>query len=257
MHSLINSCLKHDDISALLKFPEELLDSDDKIIISEVKNFRQKYGKNPSLKIFSKKYPELSFATTTDPVSFHYDEALKSKRAERIVSAISDIEIADPHDKQTFIDEAKEVITQLVTDLSVSSDRVESYKQFNRKTYFQKSRINLSFGMPLLDSATGGVQSTDFLVIAGKLGSGKSITSQYLTHKWVQEGYRILYISNEASPIQIFTGIDSIQGGFDPLEVRKASRSEKGFASLNGTKDSIKKAEKWAKKSTKLTPKEH
>jgi replicative DNA helicase len=81
-------------------------------------------------------------------------------------------------------------------------------------------------GIKIIDSAIGGICNGDFLLIVGRLGTGKSTLATWIVQNWWLRGRRILVVSKEMLASDIFSRIDAMIGFFNPLDIR---REEEGI----------------------------
>jgi replicative DNA helicase len=92
------------------------------------------------------------------------------------------------------------------------------YSTFDRERYFRSG--NLKIGIPIIDRVTGGVAKGEFMIVAGRLGTGKSTTVQWIMKRWWEDNKKILLISKEMLPVDVFSRIDGMVGRFNPLRIR-------------------------------------
>jgi replicative DNA helicase len=59
------------------------------------------------------------------------------------------------------------------------------------------------------------------MLVAGRLGTGKSTIVQAITKHFWEQGLKILFVSAEMLPADVFARIDAMIGAFNPLDLRK------------------------------------
>src|SRR5690606_8581098 len=72
----------------------------------------------------------------------------------------------------------------------------------------------------LINRHTGGVGTGDFMLIVGRLGTGKSTVTQWIGKYAWEQGLRVLYVSAEMLAVDVFARIDAMMGKFNPLLLR-------------------------------------
>lgn len=74
----------------------------------------------------------------------------------------------------------------------------------------------LTLGLEGIDSAISFLLPGEFMVLAARLGTGKSIITCYLAARWARFGKKVLVVSCEMLPEQLMHRIYAIFGGFNP-----------------------------------------
>ena len=112
-------------------------------------------------------------------------------------------------------------------------------------TYYENFNINNIYtGYGSLDDIIGGIDLTDFLVIAARPGVGKTAFSLNLIHKFSDLGLTTGLINLEMSIEQIFSRCLTIQTGISLKSIRKnyvqSIEKHKAISNIKSNMDSLK-----------------
>jgi replicative DNA helicase len=143
-----------------------------------------------------------------------YDITLKRKRKEHALAKLTSVIDTIENDDDIPLAE----LDTLMRNLGISDANLDAYSTFDRNRYFRTA--GLKFGLPIIDHATGGISKGDLAIISGRLGTGKSTVEQWLSYLWWLDHKRILYVSNEMLPSDVFSRIDGMVGRFNPRRIR-------------------------------------
>lgn len=222
MNELITACLDVRDITPLVDFPSLLLSKPEHEICDWVFDYVRKFEEPPSVARLQAQFP--FFLPIRDdtrlPLRDILEITLKQKRIEYTRLMLNDIDT----EMTERGDIPEEKVSELVQMLGQTDGSLSKYSTFDRALYFRKSRLKI--GLPIIDRAIGGLANGDYMLIAGRLGVGKSTIAQWLTHNWWAQGYRILYVSKEMLAADVFARIDGIEGSFNPLLLRSSEPEE-------------------------------
>jgi replicative DNA helicase len=142
---------------------------------------------------------------------------------------------------EIFLDKAKD-LAQIVPSSNISKfsqmqSRIDSYRE--RKE--QGIQIGIPFGIPKLDELTLGLQSHQYVTIAGFTGVGKSTLGMVLSVHHYLEGANPMIISLEMDEEEIYRKLDAIAVGIKQHAIKEMTLSP----------NEMKKWEKWADRAEK------
>lgn len=222
MNQLITNCLMEKDVSPLIEFPQELMLKFEQKMVAWILEYKASYGKAPSISRMQKAFPHfvpISYADGMDlpPLGDIADQTRARKLRAYWLNSLNNAIMSLTEEEEEL---PIEMIDQLQLVTSVASG-ISSFSTFDREKYFRHGILNV--GLRLIDKATGGLGKGEMMVVAGRLGSGKTFTSLFFALEWWKQGKRVLFISNEMLPADIFARLDGIFGGFSPLFLRSAS----------------------------------
>lgn len=235
MIDLITASIVEQNDAYLIQFPQELLDDTEKDLVDFTFKFYARYGTLPDLADLSKKFSwfvPFVWSTTRPPLLKIYDEAIERKLmiyTRRLMSEIS----SEMTDSGT-VNLPKFAEIQRIHCLSEGMD---TYTTFDRETYFRRSRFNFPFSV--LNSAMGGMADGDYMLVIGRLGTGKSMLTQYAAKSFFEQGLRVLYTSGEMPSADVFSRIDGMVANFNPRQFREG-RSVQAEADVELVKTTIK-----------------
>lgn len=163
-----------------------------------------KYRAAPSAAAIRQKHPDFLYDVATDPLEYVMDEftkALKRRKAiesgRRLMTAIDNQELV-PQIDEIFLEEARYLAQLLpspkVAHYSKMFDRIDDYK---KSVDAGETPMGITFGIPAIDDQTYGIQSHEFVVIAGWQGLGKSTLGQHMLYSAYLEGKTAMIISLE------------------------------------------------------------
>lgn len=224
MNEMITTCLNEKNVAPLIDFPKFLMSEFETEICSWIFEYVHKHKESPSTHRLQTQFP--FFLPIVDdpplPISDVVEMTLTKKRVEFTQRRLSEISAAIDETRNIDIDQ----LNGLMQALSQSSGDLSRYSTFDRSLYFRKSRLKIGF--PLIDRAIGGIANGDYMLIAGRLGTGKSTLAQWIAERWWSDGRRVLYISKEMLAADVFSRIDGIVGTFNPLRLRMSDPEDIG-----------------------------
>lgn len=163
-----------------------------------------KYRAVPSTNVIRTAHPEFGFDVVTDPLDYIFDEfvkGLKRRKAiesgRRLMQAIDNPEFVATID-EIFLEEARH-LTQLLPSPKVAyySKMFERIDDYKASVDAGETPMGITFGVPVFDEATYGIQSHEFVVVAGWQGLGKSTLAQHMLYNAYLEGKTAMIISLE------------------------------------------------------------
>lgn len=223
MNELVTSALAAGDVTSLIEFPSFLMNEFEQQVITFIAKYVKTYGSIPSVERVRKEFPHFIPLQSDPPLPLLdlVDLTLKRKRVEFASSKLGDV-LMEMRDEG---DVPMSKITDIIASLNATNGELARYSSFSRELYFRTGR-NLKLGFPIIDRLIGGFFNGDYFLVAGRLGAGKSTVLQVIAHKWWEEGRKVLYISKEMLPVDVFSRIDGMVGKFNPIRIRNSSKSE-------------------------------
>ena len=227
MNELVTRSLEEKETRYLAQFPAELLDEGELEIITSILSFYREYGATPSVKMVMEEHEHFlpfrfsasSWEAEPPPIKVVYDQTVERR--------IIEIATRRLHDAESIIERESRVPLEILAEIErihTLSLGVSRYSTFDRDLYFRRSTMNLPF--KIIDTNMGGISKGDYMLIIGRLGTGKSTIAQYIAKEIWLEGRRILFISAEMLSLDVFSRIDAMVGKFNPLELRLGKTTE-------------------------------
>lgn len=223
MNNLFSAAIDRKDTGVISLFPKELMTTAEEAITSWVIDYCKRHSAFPTKERFQKQFPAyVLFKPPADPITDILEQEITLRKNDTVIRIIAEME-NDIREKG----EVKEAtVAKLNKIMAASSGGLEKYSTFDRESYFRASDGGVTLGLPVIDRAMGGVRRGDFTLIVGRLGAGKTTLLQWIIHRWWQNKRRILFVSNEMLPRDIFARFDGLTGNFNPLMLREAIVSE-------------------------------
>ncbi len=222
MNELLTRSIEEGEVGYLSEMPRELMTERETETVSFVLDYTRKHGKTPSLHLIMEtfetfipfKFSASVFESEAPPLSRVFEEAIQNKllrATERKLRVV----------KETMADSGIVPLEELaeIEKLHTLTLGVSRYSTFDRDLYFRRLAMNIPF--KLINAHIGGISNGDFMLIIGRLGTGKSTIAQHIAKAIWLEGKRILFISAEMLGLDVFSRIDAMVGRFNPLELRK------------------------------------
>lgn len=222
MNDLVTRSIEEGNVSFLAEFPDELLDEDEKEVIGFVLKYTRRFEKVPSIKKLMKKFDWFvpfifepsEWEPEPQPLGDLFEEVVKEKLLKVSTKLLRDVRTVMREEGIVPLDILSEIDKIHIMSLGVSR-----YSSFDRDLYFRRKAMNIPF--KIINNHIGGLCNGDFLLLIGRLGTGKSTFAQFIAkEKWL-DGKRILFISAEMLGLDVFSRIDAMVGGFNPLDLRK------------------------------------
>jgi replicative DNA helicase len=188
-------------------------------LISWIAEYAAKYGEPPDVERLGEEFEdfipiELEGRFIVDDIA---DQALERKRLSFFIS-----EMGKVIDKTRL--EGKIIDTDVyavMRTVSQAEDDEVAYTSYDRSRY--KARLHtksVDFFSGILNRAMGSLHAGDYCLIAARLGTGKSLTTQWQAREWMLKGMRVLFVSQEMLAMEIFSRIDGMVAAFNPLALR-------------------------------------
>ena len=222
MNQLITACLKKGDILPLVETPRELMNKFEAEMIDWISEYVRKFGESPSAGRLEKEFPYFI------PITYSADEPPLGDIAEQTIERkLREFWEANLQDALVSLREGEELPFDRIASVqrvSAATSGVSKYSTFDRTAYFREKAVNI--GIRLIDRATGGIGKGEVMVIVGRLGTGKTMMSLFFAFNWWKNGKKILFVSNEMLPGDVFARLDAISGKFSPLIFRTSERED-------------------------------
>lgn len=214
MRELITAVLERKEMGWLGRVNPLLLSSSEKSQIAWIKKYVMDYGQTPTIERFQTQFKFFLPVHLKDPIGDIFDATVSLKRNEFFKEFVNSHHKAlnDGEDPAKMIDE-------LVAAMVVNGQQIVNMADYDRTNYFNAIDA-ISFGIPLIDNATGGLVDGDLVWIVGRPGSGKTTFMDWMISNWSLSGRKILYISNENSSENVIPKLDSLFGGWNPIKFR-------------------------------------
>jgi len=227
VNQLITMVLEQDEAKWLAQFPEELMTSGGKEIADYILAHRRTYGEMPSLKRVMERHEgfiPFSFSPTRweteEPdIAVVFDDTVKRKLLELSERKLKEAQHAIAHSGEVPLETIAEI--EKIHTLSLG---VHRYSKFDRDLYFRRTVMRLPFR--IIDREIGGLSNGDFMLIVGRLGTGKSTIAQHIAKFVWEKGQKILFVSAEMLGLDVFSRIDAMVGKFNPLDLRRGSKAD-------------------------------
>lgn len=220
MNEIITASLVEGNVTLLFQFPRQLVSSYEKKMIEWVVDFSAKYGQPPTVERLESEFEHFVPLVTRAPLGDVYDRTLARKRniyTREYILGIQE-ELKKGADPLLFIG-------NLYNTICAGSSDVVRYSTYDRSSYYRKP-TSTPYGIAQLDRYTGGISQGDLVYTVGRLGTGKTTFSLWLVNKWIQDGKKVLMVSNENRADDVIVKIDSFIGGFNPIRKRTKEWSE-------------------------------
>lgn len=217
MNELITLSLLRKDVTKLLVFPRELLTMHEKELIDWIVGYERRYDEVPSVSRTKREFPSFIEVAGDESAILDdiYDMTVAQLRREYVTSRLGALSVRLETDASVDMRDELRHLLSVATDV----DRIFArYSTFDRELYFRSGGIDV--GLRLLDRAMGGICNGDFMLLVGRLGTGKSTLAEWFTMNWWRAGKTILYVSKEMLASDVFGRIDAFVGRFNPLLIR-------------------------------------
>lgn len=200
---------------------------DIKLIFSFIVAHFRKYKISPTLQIIKEKFPDHLFEISQESLDYLKDEQINLIKRRAAMSALYDLaEAIDdpdlaPHIDQIFLEKARE-LTQLMPGSMYSSfkDMDKRIEEYERGESFSDG---IEMGIPEIDYLTSGIQSHEYITIAGFSGTGKSTLAQYILHNSYMQGKTPMYISLEMESKALFRKWDTMTVNFEYNRLKRGT----------------------------------
>jgi hypothetical protein len=196
----------------LKKIPPVLFNEVEKQYIKFIEDFATIYGQRPSLDIFKEKYKHfrIDHLATDIPMEYAVDTIINDRQEGYIKSQILNAQQSGQniYEPGFLLD-----ITKKCQPIRID---IIDYDDFDRNLHLDES-ARIPFGIKWFDDTFGGVHSSDYNIIFGALGNGKTNLLLYLLHKLHKtQNQNILVFSNEMAPREFIAKLDAMRLGINP-----------------------------------------
>lgn len=219
--SLISASILNNDISYVERVPMFLLNETEKNMVKWLKEYKKKHGRTPTPERFEKTPFGIYFtkSLTSSPLSDLFEGALKTKQAELFLKTFSEMEEIIDDGDDLPLNRLNDLARQLANVMTKPSASILDYNR--DELYEGDDNDALMVGMDIIDDIYGGIHPGEFVVIAARVGVGKSMVLCLLAVLLARKGHRVGLFSREMSQRELVSRIDSILGQFNPMELRK------------------------------------
>lgn len=222
MNELVTRCLEENATNWLAEFPKELLDPPEKELITFILQYEAKWGDTPTVKQVSEAFaifiPFIFSPSIGSPKPLPLGVVYEQTLSERLLAKAEEI----VYKAQREIIEEQEIPIDLLNKLqeiySLSTGTYK-YSTFDRDKYFRRGKTSIPF--QLINNHIGGLANGDYMLLIGRLGTGKSTIAQWFAKNAWEQGKRILFVSTEMLPQDVFSRIDAMVAKFNPLKLRR------------------------------------
>lgn len=221
MFELITRSLEEQDLSHLITVPKGLLDDDEKEMLDWILRYKGKYREVPDIATFKSEFPAFVTRRSKRPLEFVRDRFVEKKQKSVFLTGFREVEAKILNGEKVNVPEAVRSLQMGVTDVGKV---FEKYSEFDREKYFRTGKTTTGFSV--VDKAIGGICNGDFVLIVGRLGTGKSTNALWMAYNWWKQGKRILVVSREMLAADVFSKIDAMLGQFNPLVIRQDEKSK-------------------------------
>ena len=115
-------------------------------------------------------------------------------------------------------------------------------------------RLGIGTGLESLDKKTGGLQSSDLILIAGRPGLGKtSLALNVVEHAAVVQHKTCAVFSMEMSELQVVQRLVSMRAEIDGNRLRRGRLSDQEFTAISAASSELQQAPIFIEESSRLT----
>lgn len=227
MNKLIVASLQSRDVSRLLRFPVDLMDPFEKEMIGWIAEYTSKYGETPTVERLSEEFDdfipiELTPGFVVDDIA---DQTVERKKISFFISQMS--QLVDKTRLYSKIDDHE--VYSIMRVIKTSDEDDVAYTSYDRKKYSSRAHTKaVKFFSGILNRAIGDLHAGDYCLVVARLGTGKSLTTQWQAREWMLAGMKVLFVSQEMLANEIFARIDGMVASFNPLALRGEISKEIG-----------------------------
>jgi replicative DNA helicase len=179
-----------------------------------VKTERQ-YGKPPTSDSFGCQFPAMELPEKTDATGLIIDQIDKEYKFNIVALGVNDL-IKAMRDGRT-----SEGLDQFVTLVNQTNGEKESgvinlYETVtNRLKKYEDAVKNpqkaASYGFKEIDQITGGLWSSDLIILAGRAGTGKTLLAIESARCVAKQGYKVGYFNGEMDEYELGYRLDTLE----------------------------------------------
>jgi predicted ATP-dependent serine protease len=196
-------------------------------MIGWIAEYNAKYGGPPSLERLEEEFDD--FVPIDLPGIFILDD-IADQTIERKKLAFFVSEMSKTIDK-TRVEGAiqQNDVYAIMRTIFIADDEDVAYSTYDRSKYGKRAHTKaIPFFAGVLNRAMGDLHGGDYCLVVARLGTGKSLITQWQAREWMLSGLKVLFISQEMLANEIFARIDGMVGSFNPLSLRSEITSEVG-----------------------------
>ncbi len=209
--------------------PEYFLDTNEKAYFLILSEFIEKYNKLPSKSIMNIEVDKLkitddsnkALVELTENLFSHNDkeqddwlfnETEKFCKDRSLYLALAEaLQIFDGENKQLTKTAIPDILSQALSvsfDTNVGHDYIDDADE--RYDFYHQKSTKIPFDISVLNDITGGgIERKTVNCLAAGTGVGKSAVMCYLAAWYIQQGYNVLYITNEMAEEKLAKRIDA------------------------------------------------
>lgn len=214
MQALVTQSLEESNVTHLYQFPAILAEDWENVWIDWIREYTIRHSTPPTVARFQKEFDTFVPVLKDDPLSDTYDQTLIKKRNFWARSFI----LKHQEDLNSGVDPLP-IVREMHSTLSMGDMEVLKYSDYDRTRYL-RAKTSFPYGIEQLDFYTGGASAGDLIYLFGRLGTGKTTLAIWMIKKWLEDGHKILVVSNENRAEDIIAKIDAFMGGWNPLKRR-------------------------------------
>jgi len=199
-----------------------------------ISKFYKEYNKLPALETFVSKFPNLEIKDNPEPVEFYLDRLRDAYINSKMIDLNNDIIEAIENKKEKPINEIKEFLKVLETsnykskDINIRDNLDERLDKYN-ELRDGKLLKGIPTGFDKIDSETGGIFNTDFVVLFGKAKSFKTFLLITIALNSWRAGHNVIFYSREMGAKQMLRRIDAVLTGYNPHALKMGSLDDEKF----------------------------
>lgn len=224
MNEIITRAIEDLNVEILAQLPNEILTDEEKDLIVGVQEYQRKHGSPASLKWVLKNHdwfiPFKFTPTPTEPTPAPITAVLEDEIQRRLL-VLTETKLREIQNEMNLTGKVPLGKIKEIETLNVLTTGANKFSTFDRKKYFRRGVVHLPF--KVIDSAMGGLANGDFLLLIGRLGTGKSTLAQHIAKVFWDEGKRVVFVSAEMLAEDVFAKLDAMVEGFNPNDLRKGS----------------------------------
>lgn len=246
---LISAVLATGDMKTAVSqkvFSNFFLGADGPVWAFMLKHYRE-FKKAPEIGVIKRKFPDWNPVETTEPVDYFIGELQARQRYNLILKGMKEIS-AQLSEKNT--DDAFKELTKLVskinTEVQIHKDVLWNEEIEDRIARMEHKMKHLgvdgiSYGVELMDRATGGMHEEELITIVAKPGTGKTYFELALIARPAMlEGHDVLFISREMKEGSITDRMDALMFEIPSDKVRQGLFTTEEFEDYKETLQAIK-----------------
>lgn len=219
MNEIITAAMKQKNIGPLVELPPNLLHPEESDLIKWIVGYFRSYSQVPPYKRLKEQFPSFvaydwkAWGEDMPPVGDLVDVFISERIKIQSLGLLTQAEeaLALGKDPSPFLME--------ITQLQQLGEGLLTLSEFDREQYRRSHALD--FPIRNINGAINGLGSGDYMLIAGRLGTGKSTVLQHLAVRYFNAGKTVLFVSTEMGAVDVFSRIDSMLGGFNPLVLRR------------------------------------